>query len=247
MTSDLPILKRTRGYLPHWECGGGPYFVTFRLQSSIPASIVRALQAERDEAIDALRCRQTPVTPEEWDELESLFADRLDARLDVGVGECLLRFPGVAEGVIRALRHFDGERYCLHAWCVMPNHVHVVFSIRAAWGAGLMGGASSSNASPLSVVLQSWKSFTSKEANALLGRSGTFWQKEYYDRVIRTERELIRCVEYTARNPVKAGLCGDWQAWPWAGLGLVDLGAVAALREEWKPSSLAFPAFQVRR
>jgi REP element-mobilizing transposase RayT len=118
----------------------------------------------------------------------------------------------------------------------MPNHVHVVFSIRAAWGAGQMDGdAAASGASPLSRLLHAWKSFTSKEANAVLGRVGALWQREYYDHVIRTEREFVRCVEYTLRNPVKAGLCGEGDRWPWAGKGLVDLEAVAALREEWRP------------
>jgi len=240
MTSDLPILKRSRGYLPHWECGGGPYFVTFRQHGSIPAKVVRALQAERDEALDALRCRQPPATAEEWDNVENRFSCRLDDHLDAGRGECRLGVSRVADCIVRALRHFDGDRYRLHAWCVMPNHVHVVFSIRAAWGASRMGGeALSSDASPLSTVLHAWKSFTSKEVNAILGRTGVLWQREYYDRVIRTERELARCVEYTLRNPVKAGLCGGGKAWPGSGLGLVDVEAVAALREEWKPSAPA--------
>jgi REP-associated tyrosine transposase len=96
-----------------------------------------------------------------------------------------------------ALKHWDGERYRLLAWCVMPNHVHVVFRLLPGEG--------------LAAILSSWKSYTAKEANRILGRTGKFWEREYWDRLIRSEDHLERAIAYVESNPGKAGL---WD-WPW--------------------------------
>lgn len=119
----------------------------------------------------------------------------LEAFLDTGCGECHLRDPRVATLVEGALLFFDGARYALHAWVVMPNHVHVLFTPANGWS--------------LSDVVGSWKSFTSKEANKFLGRAGRFWQPDYFDRYVRNEQHFLRVVEYIEFNPVKAGLC-EW-------------------------------------
>jgi len=95
--------------------------------------------------------------------------------------------------VEEALLHFDGERYQLHAWMVMPNHVHVVMT----------PGRQVS----VSKIVFSWKSFTAGRANALLGRSGAFWQADYFDRFIRDDDHFTTVVRYVERNPVVVGLC----------------------------------------
>jgi REP element-mobilizing transposase RayT len=66
----------------------------------------------------------------------------------------------------------------------------------------------------LSGIIHSWKSFTSKRGNAILGRQGAFWFREYYDRKIRDEEHFKNAVVYIHNNPVKARLCGvstDWR------------------------------------
>ena len=100
-----------------------------------------------------------------------------------------------------ALEFLNGKRIRLLAWCVMPNHVHLVFRI-------LPGQR-------LSTVMHSLKSFTANKANKLLGRSGQFWQREYYDRMVRDAEELERAIRYVLNNPEKAGLV----EWPWVGTG----------------------------
>jgi REP element-mobilizing transposase RayT len=82
----------------------------------------------------------------------------------------------------------------------MPNHVHVVFQP--------FEGHS------LDKTLHSWKSYTSTLANKLLNRSGAFWQREYYDHIIRNEKQFHRIIEYVLENPQKAGL----KDWPWVKL-----------------------------
>ena len=93
--------------------------------------------------------------------------------------------------------------YRLVAWCVMPNHVHVVCR--------LLPGQE------LAAVLQSWKSYTARKANGILERSGNFWQREYYHRLIRDEEEFARAVRYVVSNPDRAGL-KDWK-WVWSAGG----------------------------
>jgi REP element-mobilizing transposase RayT len=90
----------------------------------------------------------------------------------------------------------------------MPNHVHVVFTVKST------GGELDSDLIP---ILHSWKSFTAHKANKLLKRHGEFWQSEYYDHLIRSEDEFSHYVNYTIQNPVKAGLCHAWREWPWTG------------------------------
>ncbi len=181
------VRVRSRGRLPHWERDEATYFVTFRLFDSLPAVALE-------------RIKQTKPGGD--------YAERLDAYLDRGSGASFLKDPRVAKLVVDALRHFDGARYHLHAWCVMPNHVHVIFSVLPARTPALR----------LSSIIQSWKSFTAKEANRLLARTGSFWQREYYDHLVRDDEDFVRCIEYTIHNPVKAGLCERWEDWPASGL-----------------------------
>jgi hypothetical protein len=57
-----------------------------------------------------------------------------------------------------------------------------------------------------------------KEANRLLGRTGPFWQREYYDHLVRDEADFVRCIDYTINNSVKASLCERWEDWAASGL-----------------------------
>ncbi|MCZ7605514.1 MAG: DHHA1 domain-containing protein [Planctomycetota bacterium] len=139
---------------------------------------------------------------------------------NAGYGECWLKDERCARIVANALQHFDGERYELHAWCVMPNHVHVVFKPAAGHG--------------LSDILHSWKSFTAKECNKVLGRKGAFWMDEYYDRLIRDEAEWRGKIAYTMNNPSAAGLT-DWK---WVGSSMA--AETAATRTGGTPVSPAF-------
>ncbi len=86
----------------------------------------------------------------------------------------------VAEIVATTLTHFDGNRYDLAAWCVMPNHVHAIVRPR--------------DGHDLHKILHSWKSYSAQQINRLLQRSGQFWQSEYYDHIIRDEDEFYRCI-----------------------------------------------------
>lgn len=197
----IEIRVRRGAYLPHWTCEGGIYAVTFRLADSLPQSVLSAWQRERDDIMRRSAHQQRPLTAAEVQQLSALHTDRVEKCLDRGYGVCHLNDERIASLVRNALLHFDGQRYDLVVWCIMPNHVHAVVHPRADFD--------------LPHMLHSWKSFTAKEANHLLSPSGAFWQPEPYDHLIRDEEDYRHQVEYILTNPTAAGL----KNWPWVGRG----------------------------
>ncbi len=191
------ILKRQGAFLPHWTRDGETYAVTFRLGDSLPSAVLESWLAERHDIVLTACHLGRPLSEDEEKRLQHLHSERVETYLDAGHGACWLRQPSITQLVADALRHFEGQRYLLHAWCVMPNHVHVIV-------APLPGHT-------LSSVLHSWKSFTAKAANRQLGRTGEFWQEEYYDHLIRNAEDYAHALRYLTENPVKAGLA----PWPW--------------------------------
>jgi putative transposase len=191
-----------RGYLPHCDFPGLVQFITFRLADSMPAS--RGGEWEHLLNIENIRERRA----------------QLEEYLDRGSGECLLRRAGVAQIVEDALLHFHNERYELLAWCVMPNHVHVLVDVRQT---------------PLGKMVQSWKVHSENklrrteltERRALPrreygqstnepGRCPALrlkWQREYWDTFMRTEDQERKAIRYIENNPVKAKLCRTANEW----------------------------------
>ncbi|HEX5223018.1 MAG TPA: transposase [Verrucomicrobiae bacterium] len=192
-----------RGKLPHLKKEGAVYFVTFRLADSLPAHEVARLKQERQAILEQARGAKSPLTWHEEQQLLAWYCDKVEALLDAGHGACWLSKPEIADLVAEALRYFVNERYELRAWVVMPNHVHAV-----VWP---MTGHT------LSDILHSWKSFTSRQANKLLHRTGQeFWQTESFDHWIRDDEEHVRLVQYVENNPVKAGFCQAPEDWKWS-------------------------------
>jgi leucyl-tRNA synthetase/REP element-mobilizing transposase RayT len=178
-----------RRRLPHWQQPGRAYFVTWRLADSLPADKLKDWQEQRE---FWLKQHPEPLTPELEKEYHRKFSQTIDTWLDSGSGECLLKDPALAKIVANALHHFDGDRYELDAYVIMPNHVHVLFRIGPDH--------------ELPDLLHSWKSFTAKEINKALGRSGEIWQREYWDRIVRDSEHFSNVAKYIADNPGHARL-----------------------------------------
>ena len=192
-----------RGGLPHLKREGGTYFVTFRLAGTLPQAELVRFKAEREAILQSALAAKRPLTWKEQEELFRWYSARVDKHLDAGHGECWLQMPEIARLVAAAMQFHQGLRFDLPAWCVMPNHVHVVVRPLAGW--------------TLSQILKSWKGFTGRAANERLERTGRpFWQTESYDHLIRDENDLRRCCHYTVMNPVNAGLCVRPEAWRWS-------------------------------
>jgi len=120
------LTKRSR-CLPHWEVPDAVYFVTFRLEGSIPREVRDAYRAELDGLETQLALARSEALRFSLErEMVRLYCRRMDACLDLGLGPCHLLEPKVATLVAGALQYFSGERYELFGWVLMPNHVHVL-------------------------------------------------------------------------------------------------------------------------
>jgi len=197
---------RHGAYLPHWTRDGAIYAVNFRLADSLPKPVLESWKFERKDIIKTARQMKRPLSASEEERLDKLFSEKVEKYLDEGRGACWMRRDEVAARVAGALEHFDGKRYRLAAWCIMPNHVHAI--VQPLAGFELPG------------ILHSWKSFSSKEANRVIGRTGEFWQPEYYDHLVRDEKDFARQIEYVLSNPRRAGLTN----WKWVGCGTGGTG-----------------------
>ncbi len=153
--------------LPHWDAIGRPLFVTFRLHGTLPAN------------------RAFPPAIVRSAGKAFVVMDRI---LDSGkFGPTYLRIPEIADVVVKAIR--DCQKYDLHAFVVMPNHVHLLVTAHV----------------PAAEWLGPLKGYTARAANLLLNQTGKhFWQDESYDHLVRSPMDRIQ--NYIEFNPVKAGL-----------------------------------------
>jgi len=175
----------SRGYLPHYDGGSVTQFVTCRLYDSLPQKVLERFRME--------------LEAKDVEDIDREVMKLIEKFLDSGYGECFLKRRKVAEIVKNSLLKFDGERYKLIAWVIMPNHIHVLLKPL--------------NDFELSKILQSFKSFTAQEANKILDRSGKFWMREYFDRYIRDSEHFEKAFRYIENNPVKAGFCDKPEEW----------------------------------
>lgn len=187
----------SRGYLPHFD---SPHFIqhiTYRLADSLPRAVLEQLQDEVKASVQSDEKRKAELR------------QRIERYLDAGSGSCILREPEVATCVTDTWFRFDGERYRLLEWVVMPNHCHVLIEPFAGF--------------PLGKIVLSWKNYTARFINEYKRRNGAqtqegspVWQREYWDRFIRDERHFVAARSYIILNPVKAGLVSKPADWLWS-------------------------------
>ena len=169
----------SRGYVPHFDSPENVQHVVFRTLGSIPAAILAGLDGNAGQ-------RRTQV----------------DAILDSSTSGHLLAMPAHARIVQDCLMHFDSQRYNLIAWCIMPNHVHVLIEQIEGYSLGQ--------------CVRSWKQFSTTAINRLSGSSGQIWAHDYFDRFIRHEDHFAQTLGYIENNPVKAGLVTKPEDWPFS-------------------------------
>lgn len=182
----------SRGYLPHFDTENEIQSLNFRLFDAVPMRLVEEWRRQ-------LGCYRNL---NQSDPRAVALRRRIETYEDAGYGACFLRDARIAELIEDALLFFDGARYHLLAWCVMPNHVHSLIEMIEGYS---LGG-----------ILHSWKSYAAKKANRILGRSGQFWDEDYYDRYIRDDDHLLSVIDYIEQNPVKAGLVTDAAQWKYS-------------------------------
>jgi REP element-mobilizing transposase RayT len=195
----VETLRFTRGNLPHWLVADHAYFVTLRLAGTIPKAVVAELESERT-ALAKANASEAALT-------------ELARRQFLQVERCLhavdndrdwLTRPGIPEIVLANLDWLEKQRgWLVNAVTILSNHVH--FLLRNSEG---RSGA-------LLEDLGQYKNYVARQANRILGRTGTFWAREGFDHWCRDEAKVIGVARYICDNPVKAGLVTSWTAWPW--------------------------------
>ena len=103
-----------------------------------------------------------------------------------------MRHPQLAKIVADSLLYFDGERYTMGDFVVMPNHVHLL--------------AAFANADAMTTQFASWLHYTAVQINKLIGKKGHFWQQEPFDHLVRNAEQYEYLRKYIADNPLKARL-----------------------------------------
>lgn len=202
-------LRITVGNLPHWYQPGATYFITFRTADSFPQEVADVWYRRRNDWLLQHGINQKAT---DWrtalrrlpdrlqHEFHATFTGEFMGHLDKGYGACLLRRRELAQIVANSLRHFDGERYLLGDFVVMPNHVHLLV--------GLLG------ATDVEALCYSWKKFTATLINLELKRTGEFWQAESFDHLVRSAEQFERFQRYIAENGPVAGLRdGEYLYW----------------------------------
>jgi len=178
--------------LPHWQPPGKDIFVTWRLSGSLPEA-VRTKLRHNASLPEGRRFRE------------------LDRYLDTAShGPLWLRDSKIAACVVEVLRKSERHEYCgLHAFVVMPNHVHVLLEPHKE----------------LRCTTKWIKGTTARQANKILGRGGQpFWQDESFDHWIRNSAEFDRVTMYIERNPVAAGMVQEPWQWPWSSASMGGTG-----------------------
>lgn len=209
--------------LPHWRQPGATYFLTFRLHDSLPKSVLEHIQQQQDiwrsriaHELNIHGGSLPPATTEDYEAFQIRTYRHIETIMDEGQGQAVLKDPGHREIITDALLHFHRERYSLHCFAVMPNHVHVVVQPLADWQP--------------EALLHSWKSFTANQLNSRLGTTGPLWQQDTWNRIIRDQEHWFRVMRYVIHNPDKAGLWTG-QSTVWVASELLD-GRSCTVKEE---------------
>lgn len=184
---------RTRHFhrrnLPHLYYNEGIYFVTFRLYESIHINELKKLQEQIH--------KNQKLHPHE----QKKVFKKYDLLLDNSQNEIkYLQKTEIINICKESLHHYDGKEYELICYCIMPNHIHLVFELR-------------NKNKAVGNIVGSVKKFIARRANKTLKRKGRFWQTESFDRLIRDEVELYFTINYVLMNPVNAGLSENWNDW----------------------------------
>jgi putative transposase len=198
---DFAVIERR---LPHWSQAGTIAFLTWRTWDSIPEHVLKVWLAERNTWL--LRRDIDPEKPD-WQarlqtlgsgavrEYQNLISERWNDRLDDCHGTCVLQRPELSQVVVDCLVHFDGDRYELTDFVIMPNHVHVL--------------AAFLDEDSMLKQCDSWKHFTAVKINRALNRRGRFWQQDGFDHLVRSIEQFDYLRRYLAENPRRARLSSN--------------------------------------
>ena len=187
-----------RGNLPHIFPEDTPIFITYNLTLNSPDKLKQLLNNKKKTYYT-----NNKLTYDQVCKFEFLLFDLYDQYLSKNVSPYWLMQPDLADIVFDSLIFGNTKFYKLHCFCIMPNHVHVLLTLKKK-----------DNVShSLPYIMQNHKRFTARKCNQILDRTGQFWHREYFDHYCRSEEEYNSIVWYILNNPVKAKLIENWQEW----------------------------------
>lgn len=196
-------------------------FVTCRLRDAISDSRCQELVQRQNHWLH--RVALQGINPaERKPRAHKLLFGHLDDVLDRSQGSAALTRSYQARLLTRALWKYHGSSYHLLGYCIMPNHLHVLFYPRLSRsGAEQLRsfdplGEHPDPESPLKAILKAWKKVLSTDAVPGRPASAIGWHPNSYLQVLHSEEELQRTRDYLAYNPVKAGLAEQPYQWPWS-------------------------------
>ena len=193
-------------HLPHIQPPGGIIFITFRLANSLPSKVIEQLKFDYliILKLSVKNKKQNLIRETKIKKVIDLYDQHLHK---TKTGPFYLRKKEIAKLVSDSIRFNDGKQYDLLSFCVMPNHVHMLFQPLKI---------SLEEYVPISKITHSLKSYTSNCANKILNRSGQFWDHESFDRYSRSNEDTLRIIKYILDNPVDAGLVSKREEWKWS-------------------------------
>ncbi len=195
--SELLIYEHCR---PHWSQAGSVVFITFRTEDSIPREVIARWDRQKKEWLQHRGYHSDnpwsvvieEISEKDRTEFQKVFRRCREEFLDTCHGRCLLRRAILARIVADSLLHFDGQRYRMGDFVVMPNHVHLL--------------AAFPTAEAMKEQCDSWLHYTAFRINQLTSEKGKFWQQEPFDHLVRSPEQYDYLRSYIADNPQKAGL-----------------------------------------
>jgi len=193
---ELKTKRFWRSQLPHWEVESGIYFITLRCAGSLPRDVNVRLR-EIQENLASIQ----PNSPQ-FADLQRRYFRTVEKYSDRGSGFCPFRSKACCQAVTASFDDLAVAGWTIRHYSIMPNHIHLLASTDVG-------------ATDMQEVWQRWKGRTAHRSNHLLERKGSFWQRDWFDRVSRSESETERMIRYIRNNPVAAGLVNDWQDYPW--------------------------------
>jgi REP-associated tyrosine transposase len=197
-SADTLVVERR---LPHWSQAGAVCFITWRTHDSLPKTVLDRWFDDRDRW---LRAQAVDPDKPDWrqalrqldrgivQKFLSVFWNRWHDALDECQGACVLRQPELAGIIADSLHYFDGQRYLLLDFVVMPNHVHLL--------------AAFPEEKAMLSQCESWKHYTATQINRHLRQKDRFWQQDGFDHLVRSEDQFQYLRRYIAVNPDRAGL-----------------------------------------
>lgn len=208
--------KSTRRNLPHIQSAGATYFVTSSLYGTLPAKVISELKEEYQQKLEEIKITKPKNADRKMAVLTGHYLKKYDTYLDKALyGPTYLRDPEIAKLLREQFHRFDGEFYTLLAYTIMPNHFHLLIDTSIQLKTKDLDIAQVPDSyTNLSKIMFRIKGASARYCNMALKRKGAFWMEEYFDRMVRNEKDRCYYVNYILQNPVKAKIVKNWRDFP---------------------------------